>query len=1145
MSAVEFLTELSKQGIKIWADGDQLHCRAPKGVMTATLRSKLTEYKAELLMLLSQQQDSAGVTPLPQAIPAPDQLYLPFPTTNVQQAYWIGRDASFELGNIGNHVYIEVEAIDLDLERSLLILRQLIERHPMLRAIMLPDGQQKILEHVPPFQVEFIDLEGLNEQEVTKQLEQIRYEMDHQMFQVEQWPAFEIRVARLQEQRIRIHASIESFFVDAWSIRILLREFLHLYHEPEACLPPLELSFRDYVLAETQLQTSELYRRSQEYWTQRLLDLPPAPDLPLAIDPRSLERPVFVKREARLEASQWQQLKAHGIQAGLRPSEILLAAFAEILTTWSKTSRFCINLTIFNRLPLHDQVNDIVGDFTSLLLLAVDHSFPSTFEKRAKRLQEQLWLDLDHRYYSGVRVLRDLAQVQGHYGQAIMPVVFTSLLGQDTATTYPVPWQEPMYYVMQTPQVWLDHQVQEVSGNLVFSWHAVEALFPPGLLDTMFEAYIRFLHNLARDEMIWHGSSYKIVPSSQLVQHAKVNATEAPISDQSLQSFFVEQAIKRPDHLAVISARRSLTYQEVLKEATLLGHQLRQQGARPNHLVAVVMEKGWEQVIGVLGVLLSGAAYLPIDPKLPQERLIFLLEHGEVELVVTQPWLAKTVQWPERLKLILVEPSDVARRDIEPLDVKQKPDDLAYVIYTSGSTGLPKGVMIDHRGAVNTILDINHRFGVTSKDRVLALSALNFDLSVYDIFGLLAAGGTIVMPAEDALRDPTVWLDLLVQEHVTLWNTVPAFLEMLVDHTENHPQALSHSCLRLALLSGDWIPVTLPDRLRKLIPTVEIISLGGATEASIWSILYPIHSVDPSWKSIPYGKPMHNQRFFVLNERLEPCPIWVPGHLYIAGIGLAKGYWRDEEKTQASFLLHPHTGERLYRTGDLGRYLPDGNIEFLGREDFQVKVRGHRIELGEIESTLLEHPQISKAVVTAIGKRFENKQIIAYVVPTQNNAHQAEDANPARQLRLIDLYEHLRGKLPEYMIPSKIMPLEALPLTDNGKVDRHALPTPVIQSQTHIDSSVAARTSTEQTLVQLWGELLKLSDISREDNFYELGGNSLLATKLLTRIQTTFNIELPLRVVFEKLTIAAMAEAIDAVLQNERENDVLLNTQRG
>ncbi len=972
-----------------------------------------------LVITQNQSQESRPTLSLPQVVAAPAQLYLPFPTTYVQQAYWIGRHDSFELGNVATHIYSELEAVDLDLARSLLILRQLIQRHPMLRAVILPDGRQQILEHVPPFQVEFIDLEGLHPQDLTEQLEHIRHQMDHQVFDVEQWPFFAIRVSRLQERLVRIHVSMEVLFVDGGSLFILMQEFLHLYYQPEVALLPLELTFRDYVLAEEQLQTSELYQRSHDYWRARLQDLPSAPDLPLAIDPASLEHPRFVSHSARLQPSEWQQLKARATQIGLTPSGILLAAFAEVLTTWSKNPHYCINLTVFHRLPLHEQVNEIVGDFTSLLLIAVDNSLPDTFEQRARRLQDQLWQDLAHRHYSGVRVLRDISNIQGKTGQAIMPVVFTSLLGQERATTVPVAQQKKIsevYRVAQTPQVWLDHLVlEEGSGNLMVSWQVVEALFPPGLVAEMFEAYVHFLRRLATDSQVWQSRSCELVPPSQLALRAQVNATEAPLSERLLHSFFLEEVSKRPDHLAVISDRRSLTYQEVFREATLLGRQLRQLGACPNQLIAVVMEKGWEQVVGVLGVLLSGAAYLPIDPKLPQERLTFLLDNGEVEVVVTQTWIDQALQWPEGLTRLCVDALDVPRTDIEPLASRQGPEDLAYVIYTSGSTGLPKGVMIDHRGAVNTILDINERFGVNSSDRVLALSALNFDLSVYDIFGTLAAGGTIVLPPQASLRDPAIWLDLLVRERVTIWNTVPALLQMLVDYAEVSPEAMRQTSLRLALLSGDWIPLALPDQIKTYVPGIQVISLGGATEASIWSILSPIKAVDPSWKSIPYGKPMCNQSFFVLNEKLEPCPVWVPGYLYIGGIGLAKGYWRDEQKTQASFLLHPQTGERIYKTGDMGRYLPDGTIEFLGREDFQVKVQGHRIELGEIEQTLLQHPAVRSAVVTVLTDPHGEKRLVAYVVlpselETSANSHYTSYNTVDNKIKSISTLEQLKGQ---------------------------------------------------------------------------------------------------------------------------------------
>ena len=374
----------------------------------------------------SDQEFALVDSELPSIKPDPKRQYEPFPMTDVQQAYWVGRHASFEIGNVGNHAYIEVEATDLDLDRANQALQRLIERHDMLRAILLPDGQQQVLEHVPPFEMKVVDLRGQDPQDQAYQLEQIRHMLDHQILPVEQWPAFELWVSRLNEQLVRLHLSIESLFVDAWSLNTLIHEFIRLYYEPIFSLPKLTLSFRDYVLAEASLKSSTLFQRSREYWLERLPSLPPAPDLPLASS--TIDQPHFVHREARLNREHWQQLKAHASKIGLTPSGVLLAVFAEVIGRWSKTVRFSLNLSIFNRLPLHPQVNEIAGDFTSLLVLAIDHTTPDTFENRSKRVQEQLWNDLDHSYYSGIRVLRELAKAEGEALKAIMPIVFTSLL---------------------------------------------------------------------------------------------------------------------------------------------------------------------------------------------------------------------------------------------------------------------------------------------------------------------------------------------------------------------------------------------------------------------------------------------------------------------------------------------------------------------------------------------------------------------------------------------------------------------------------------------------------------------------------------------------------------------------------------------
>ncbi|HEX6291076.1 MAG TPA: amino acid adenylation domain-containing protein, partial [Herpetosiphonaceae bacterium] len=485
----------------------------------------------------------------------------------------------------------------------------------------------------------------------------------------------------------------------------------------------------------------------------------------------------------------------------------------------------------------------------------------------------------------------------------------------------------------------------------------------------------------------------------------------------------------------------------------------------------------------------------------------------------------------DHVRRLSVDMLPLTERAEQPLASVQQPTDLAYVIYTSGSTGLPKGVMIDHRGAVNTILDINQRFAVGADDRVLACSSLSFDLSVYDIFGVLAAGGAIVIPSAAEARNPAHWHDLLVREQVTIWNSVPALMQVLADDLTTRSARLPDS-LRLVLLSGDWIPVTLPDQIRSLGSRPQVISLGGATEASIWSILYPIEHVDPAWKSIPYGRPMLNQRFHVLDSALEPRPVLVPGQLYIGGIGLALGYWRDPDKTRERFIIHPQTGERLYATGDLGRYLPDGNIEFLGREDFQVKIQGYRVELGEIEAALMQHPGVQHAVVAAVdghgAGHHRAKRLVAYIVAEEPGENQGQ---PTPNLELgtwnLELRSHLQAKLPPYMVPSAFVLLDALPLTPNGKVDRQALPAPETIGAGSGAATMPPVTETERTLARIWAEVLRLEQVGIHDNFFDLGGDSILGIQVTARANQA-GLPLSAQQTFQFQTIAELAAQVDA-----------------
>jgi len=1084
----------------------------------------VASFASEIAQLKNTQAsgNQASGHALPVVLPAPERAYLPFPLTDIQQAYWIGRTGAFELGNVSTHIYLELESVDLDLERFNVALQRLIDRHDMLRAIILPEGRQQVLKEVPPYQIEVSDLRGRDPKIVMSDLEAIRQHMSHQVLPSDQCPLFEIRASRLKDRRVRLHVSFDALIGDAYSLQILVRELHQLYKNPDAALVPLELTFREYVLVEASLEGSELYKESQEYWWDRLSTIPPAPELPLANNPSSVTHPRFVCRNARLEKEIWQHLKNRAARAGLTPSGVLLTAFAEVLKVWSKNPRFTINLTLFNRLPLHAQVNSIVGDFTSVTLLAVENSEQDTFEGRARSIQQQFWDDLDHRYLSGVKVLRELARRQSEAPRAGMPVVFTSLLTNELEAEDPtlMTWMgDVVYGIAQTPQVWLDHIVLERAGELLLNWNWVEKLFPEGLVPEMFDSYCHFLKGLAHDDKLWQDSwpetVEKLLPPAQLEQRASINATEAPIPADMLHTLFARQVAQRQNQPAVISSDRTLTYDELSRRSNQVGRRLRQLGVKPNTLVGLLMEKGWEQIVAVLGTLVSGAAYLPIDAGLPKERLWYLLEHGEVSFVLTQSGLNETLEWPVGLQRICLDNEELAGVDDLPLDSVQQPEDLAYVMFTSGSTGLPKGVMIDHRGAVNTILDMNERFGVSPDDRILALSALGFDLSVYDIFGTLAAGGTIIMPDQKHVRDPSKWAQLIVQENVTIWNSVPALMQLLVEYLNGHP-GLPSLPLRLVLMSGDWIPVVLPDQVKAQLGEVQTISLGGATEASIWSILYPIETVDPAWTSIPYGKPMANQQFYVLNEALAPCPVWVPGQLFIGGIGLARGYWRDQEKTETSFIIHPQTTERLYRTGDLGRYLPDGNIEFLGREDFQVQIQGYRVELEEIEAALAQHPGVRTVVVTALGETHGGKSLAAYVVP---------EGKPAPKIR--QLRQFVQKKLPEYMIPSAFVLLDQLPLTPNGKVDRQSLPDPGRMPAKSLQARPADAPNITDRIGQLVASVLKIDPIDPETNLLHLGATSVDMIRIVNLLDSKLNFRPQINEFYRLPTVSGLARSYE------------------
>ncbi|WP_291598649.1 amino acid adenylation domain-containing protein [Blautia sp. LMAG:75] len=583
-----------------------------------------------------------------------------------------------------------------------------------------------------------------------------------------------------------------------------------------------------------------------------------------------------------------------------------------------------------------------------------------------------------------------------------------------------------------------------------------------------------------------------------------------------MDGLFLEAADKFPDKEALVTCSRRMTYREIKEEAFYISGQLKSMGIKKEETVAVFMEKGWEQVVAVYGILFAGAAYLPIDIHNPRERVEKILRDSGTRIILVQNQAYdQDTEWLHEWDCISVSG---LKTDSEYKAQENKAGDLAYVIYTSGTTGMPKGVMITHHNAVNTILDINARYQITEQDTAFGISNLHFDLSVYDVFGVLGAGGKLVLPDPEYGKDPAHWIHWLNHENITVWNSVPAFVEMLAEYEEYQRQVTSQS-LRLVMMSGDWVPVSLPGRIRNLFQNVEIVALGGATEGSIWSNHFEIPEIVPEdWKSIPYGKPLANQKYYVLDQNMEDCPDWVPGTLYIAGDGVAQGYLNDNEKTEEKFVVLDRTGERLYCTGDMGRYWNEGNIEFLGRLDNQVKINGYRVELGEIEAALRRIQGITEAFV--FFKRDNAIEDICAVLVEEKRYRD----------RIDKFYkEMLKKDLPIYMIPTEYIKTNAIPLNSNGKKDIHKILIVAEKNRKPIfkkNNNCKQLTQLQEQLLAIWREVLKIENIDINDNFFEIGGNSIQAIQITNQMTEKIGCFMDIGKLFEYPTISKIERYI-------------------
>lgn len=892
-----------------------------------------------------------------------------FPLSELQAAYLTGRREDLVLGGRGCQLYMEMKTPPLDRDRLARAWQGLIDRHDILRVVIEGADGQRVLPQTPKVTLPVVDARGKPCAEAEAMLDTLREELAYRTFDPARWPLFDVRLYRA-DGFDRVCFLFDLIGADAATVHHLIEDLSRAYRgDPLTELAGI--SYREARMTPRPEKAARALARAEAYWREALPDLPAAPDLPLVRDPGTLEKSRFVRHEGFLPQAVADALAARARAHGTTLPAVMNAAFAEVIAAWSRKRRFLVNMPIFAP-PATDADRRVpLGNFTSNVLIDTDCTGP-VFLDTITSMTQSVRRSLRHRAYSGLSVMRDLRIARGsaEVGGLVAPVVLTNLLAHQDAVGRDTVLGELDWGLSQTPQVMLDHQILQSNHGIAFYWDHIRELFAEGLVAGMSTAHLRLLNALAESDEAWKRPA-DCVPPAQMAVRAARNDTARDIASELLHRAVFDRAETTPDALALVEGDTALSYGELAGRAHAMRAKLEGAGLTPGDAAAVILEPGAAHAASVLGVLAAGGAYAPLDPSAPPDRRAQELALLRPKVIVATPEQAATL--PEGGWRVVHPDDSVA--PARPL-AKRAPGERAYVIFTSGTTGTPKGVVMTHAAAWNTCADLVARYGLGPETRVLALSAPTFDLSVFDHFGIWAAGGAVIHPAPGQRTEPAAWLEAIERHGVTLWNSVPALMGLAVREAQRTGRKLPG--LTRVMMSGDWIPPGLPAEIWQVAPRAEVVSLGGATEAAIWSLHHPIRSEDTGGASIPYGVPLANQGLHVLDDRLEPRPDGVEGELFISGVGLAEGYLGAPDLTARAFVTHPRSGQRLYRTGDLARVRTDGEVILLGRVDTQVKIQGLRVETGDVAHALAQAPDIGQVVVDAIGTQFGNKRLVAF-----------------------------------------------------------------------------------------------------------------------------------------------------------------------
>ena len=988
---------------------------------------------------------------------------------------------------------------------------EIVRRHEVLRTTFENvEGKPRVVIHPPEeLIVPIVDLQDVPEEHRENRAKELAKAEAQKPFDLEKGPLFRVQLLKLAEDDHVALVTMHHIISDGWSMAIFVREVGVLYPKHikgnGQVLPELKIQYVDYAAWQRNWLQGEVLQKQLDYWKRHLEGAPPVLELPTDKPRPPIQTFNGAAERMVIPGEVLQKLRSFSRQENATVFMTLLAAFYALLHRYSRQDDIVVGTPIAGR--THSELENLIGFFVNTLALRAQFTPGISFKELVQQVRQATLGAHAHQDLPFEQLVEELQPERNLSHSPIFQVMFVFQNLPMERLELPGITLQPFEAKPDVSKFDISFIASESPDGLMVEWEYNTDLFEATTIRRMMNHFQKLLEEAVADPQ-------KPIHRLSLMEPAELqqilvawNASQKPYeSNWCVHEKFEQVVAENPEGIAVEFDDVQLTYAQLNQRANQLARYLRKLQVGPEVLVGISMDRSVDMVVSMLAVLKAGGAFVPIDPTYPPERVQYMIEDSRIPVLLTQKMVKSVLQVPDQVTVVAVDEAweSIATESDANLNNITDPLNLAYVIYTSGSTGKPKGTMLAHRGLINLAQVQKEAFGITTASRILQFAALSFDASVWEFVMALLNGATLVLTNREQLVTGQGLEEVLRTKRITTVTLPPSMLAVT-------PQS-DLPDLQTIVLAGEKVTGDLVEKWGK---GRQFVDAYGPTETTVCASMHICQGSYPMGP--PIGKPIANFQLYVLDEHLEPVPIGVPGELYIGGAGLARGYLNRPDLTAERFVPNPFSttgGERLYRTGDLVRWLPEGELEFLGRVDFQVKVRGFRIELGEIEATLSEHEKVKDAVVVAREDAQGNKRLIGYFVP-------------AEEVTLGELKEYLRQKLPDYMVPSVLMPLEALPLTPSGKVDRHKLPKPSLDREALGTEYVAPRNETEEKLATIVGELLEIDKVGVYDNFFELGGHSLLATQFIARIRKVFDVELPLRTIFEKMTVSEIATEIE------------------